>query len=297
MLFVTLEPCSTYGKTPPCTDKIIESGIKEVIIGTLDPNPKNRKKGIKKLKKNGIKVITGILKKQAEELNEDFAVFIRKKRPFVTLKAAQSLDGKIATYKKDSKWISSLESRRYVHRLRALHDAVLVGIQTVIEDDPQLNVRLYKSYRKQPKRIILDSSLRIPLKSKVLSNLKDKKTIIATTKYAPLKKIKKLTNLGATVLKVRSKDKRVNLKALLEKLADMDIVSLLVEGGLQVFTSFINQHLADRLIVVISPKLIGGKEAFSFYEGKGIRKIKNSMKLRDIKYRESGPDLIIEGYF
>jgi len=295
-LFVNLEPCSTYQKTPPCTDEIIKSGIKEVVIAIKDPNPINNSKGIRKLKRHNIKVTLGILKEEARKLNEDFEKFITKKEPFVTVKVAQSLDGKLSTKSGDSKWITSYIARRYVHKLRAYNDAVLVGVNTVIKDNPRLNSRLYKSATKQPKRIIVDSHLRIPYKARMISENLNQNVIIATTKYASQKKVDNLRKRGVDIIITKSKDKLVDLKDLLKKLAEKSIVNLLVEGGSKIITSFLNERLADKIVVFIAPKIIGGRYANTFYEGEGITRIKDALLLKDVSYKRIGEDLMVEGY-
>lgn len=295
-LYVTLEPCSIFGKTPPCVDEIIESGIREVVIAEKDPNPLNRSRGIKKLRENGIKVTLGVLAKEAHELNKDFSKFITKNMSYVTLKVAQSLDGKIATAIGDSKWISSLASRKYAHKLRAESSAILIGIKTLIKDNPRLNNRYYKQAAREPKKIIVDSRLRIPENSRILSSNLKNNLIVATTKYALRVKIKRLKDKGVDVLTVKSKNKKVDLKNLLYKLAEKDIVSILVEGGSEIITSFLKEKLADKIIIFIAPKIIGGKDAPTFFEGKGIRRLKDSLLVKDVKYKKLGSDLVVEGY-
>ncbi len=294
-LYVNLEPCSHFGKTPPCVDRIIKSGLKRVVIGTEDPNPINTLKGIKKLKKSGLIVNAGILREESVKLNEDFAKFITRKVPFVIIKAAQSLDGKIASVSGDSKWISCLNSRKYAHKLRAESDAVMVGIETVIKDNPRLDCRLYKSFTGQPLKIVVDSRLRISLKAKILNN-PGAQTLIATTRYAPKDKIRKLEAKNARVLIVRSRNKRVDLKDLFIKLAKENIVSILVEGGARLITSLINQRLADKIVIFIAPKIIGGSNAPTFCEGKGIKKMKDAIVLNGISAKRINGDLIVEAY-
>jgi len=295
-LFVNLEPCSTFGKTPPCVDEIIKSGIKKVVVGIEDPNPIHEFKGINKLRKHHIEVILGVLREQARKLNEDFAKFITKNEPFITIKVAQSLDGKIASRTGDSKWVTSFTARRYAHKLRSLHDAVLVGANTAIKDNPQLNCRFYKSFIKQPRKIIVDSKLRISENARVFKGAKRDSVIVATTQYAPKSKINKLKKKNITVIITKSKDKLVDLRVLLRKLANRDIISILVEGGSGIITSFIEEKLVDKMIIFIAPKIIGGCDALTFYEGKGSRNIKDALLLKNTVYKNLGNDLAIEGY-
>lgn len=294
-LYVNLEPCSHFGKTPPCVDRIIKSGLKRVVIGAEDPNPINTLKGIKKLKKSGLIVKAGILREESVKLNEDFAKFITRKVPFVIIKAAQSLDGKIASVSGDSKWISCLNSRKYAHKLRAESDAVMVGIETVIKDNPRLDCRFYKSFTGQPLKIVVDSRLRIPLKAKIL-NSPGAQTLIAATRYAPKDKIRKLEAKKARVLIVRSRNKRVDLKDLFIKLAKENIVSILVEGGARLITSVINQKLADKIVIFIAPKIIGGSSAPTFCEGKGVKRMKDAINLKGVSAKRINGDLVVEAY-
>lgn len=285
-LYVTLEPCSTYGKTPPCTDTIIQNKIKKVIIATPDPNPLHTNRGIKILKNHKIQIETGLLQDQANLIIQPFRKFIQQKTPLVILKIASSLDGKICTSTGESKWITSLKSRKYVHQLRKESDAILVGINTVLKDDPSLTTRLVKG--SNPLRVILDSKLRIPLQSKVLKN--KNVLIITTSKSSPAKR-QKLKKLGYNLL-VHSP--KISLKKLLHELAQKNIMQLLVEGGSQVFTSFLEQKLADQLILILAPKLIGGKKALTAFEGNGITLLSRALKLKKLQIKKSGEDTILE---
>lgn len=282
-LYVTLEPCSTHGKTPPCTDKIISSGIKKIYIGCLDPNPRNYKQGVKILKRRGIKVSFPLLEGLIKDSNRVFNKYITRKMPFVTVKIAQSMDGKIATRLADSKWITSIESRRLAHKMRAYFDAVITSVNTVIKDNP-----LFKEAKT---KIILDSRLRIPLRSRILS----KNTIIVTTKNVNRKKINTLSK-KAQVLFIPKKNKRINLTALLKELARREISSVMVEAGSDLVGSFFDERLVDKACIFVALKIVGGRGAYSSVGGKGISKIKQALALKECTLIKLKHDILIEGY-
>jgi diaminohydroxyphosphoribosylaminopyrimidine deaminase / 5-amino-6-(5-phosphoribosylamino)uracil reductase len=290
-LYVTLEPCCHEGKTPPCIDSITKHKIARVVIGTIDSNPLVSCQGINYLQSCGIEVKTGVLETECRNLNEVFFHFMETKLPFVTIKYAQTLDGRIATATGQSQWISSPPSLKFTHQLRAQHDAILVGVGTVIKDNPELTVRLVRG--RNPLRIIVDSSLNIPVKSKVLQNLSENKTIIATIKKAVDPQFQKMVKLGAEVIPVAAdKQGNVDLKKLLKILAKRNISSVLIEGGAQIITSTLINNLANRLVSVMAPKIIGkGIEAV------GDLKINNldlAKKLSFRKIKKSGEDIIID---
>ena len=295
-MYVTLEPCSHYGNTPPCVDAIIKNNIKKVIVGMKDPNPLVAGKGIKKLKENNIEVKVGVLEKTCKRLNEVFINYIKDDTPFVNLKAAMTLDGKIASKTNDSKWISSEKSREYVHYLRQKYSAILVGINTVISDNPRLTTRLDQDKVSNPIRIILDTKCRIPLDSKVLQVNKNKKTILITSKLADDNKINKIENMGVTVKKLPLKDKHINIVKVIKYLSKKEIDSILVEGGSEIYYSFLENNLVDKLTLFISPKIIGGREAVPFVTGKGKEKISQGFELKDFQVSKISNDLLIESY-
>jgi diaminohydroxyphosphoribosylaminopyrimidine deaminase/5-amino-6-(5-phosphoribosylamino)uracil reductase len=292
-MYVTLEPCCHYGLTPPCVDALIGTGIGRVVIGTPDPNPRVNGKGIQGLLNNGIQVKVGVLEERCRKLNEAYFKYIQTGIPFVTLKFAQSLDGRIATKTGNSQWISSPETLRLAHKLRSTHDGVLVGIGTVLADDPSLTVRLLKG--RNPQRIILDGRLRIPLTAKVLNDEGVGKTSIVTTEGANRKKAQSLKNLGAKILWV-AKNRRgeIDMEDLLGKLGRMGITSVLVEGGAKIITSMLRERLADKIVIVMAPKLIGkGIEAVGNLE---IRGVNEALQISRMKTRRLGDDIVIEGY-
>jgi diaminohydroxyphosphoribosylaminopyrimidine deaminase/5-amino-6-(5-phosphoribosylamino)uracil reductase len=297
-MFITLEPCSYYGKTPPCANLIVRSGIKEVFCACLDPNPLNSGKGIAVLKNSGIKISLGILRRQAQALNRDFFRRMKAKTPFVSLKLAQSLDGKIATKTGDSKWISSQGSRAFSHGLRYNHDAVMVGIGTVLKDDPLLNVRIQigSSSKKprQPVKIIIDSGLRTPVRSRLLSRHSPGKTIIAASQGASIAREKALSKKGACIIRAGLDRKRVDLCILMEQLMQKGINSILVEGGSEIAASMLESGLVRKLYSFICPIIIGGRSAVGAVGGIGAGKVKDAMRLYNIKVRGLGRDFLVE---
>lgn len=296
-IYVTLEPCSHFGKTPPCVDALINSGIRKVFIGMVDPNPVVNRKGVRKLKKAGIDLKTGILDLKCRRLNESFVKYITKKEPFVILKSAVSLDGKIASHTGDSKWITCEKSRRFVHRIRFESDAVMAGVGTVIADDPLLNVRLFKKAKKEPFRVIVDSSLKIPLGSNVLKPDFAEKTIVAVSKEKSVsKKAEVIKNMGAQIISVSAKNKRIDLKVLSRILAKKGIASILLEGGSEVNAAALEAEIVDRIMLFYSPKLIGGTKAFGMIGGQGKSLISEAIKVDDLNIRRIGTDFIVEGY-
>ncbi|MGE5409818.1 MAG: bifunctional diaminohydroxyphosphoribosylaminopyrimidine deaminase/5-amino-6-(5-phosphoribosylamino)uracil reductase RibD [Clostridiales bacterium] len=292
-LFVNLEPCCHYGKTPPCVNTIIEKKVKRVVIGTLDMNPIVSGNGVKALKEAGIDVKVGVLEEECTALNKFFFKHVSKHIPYITLKAAQTLDGKIADFSGDSKWITSLSSRRYVHELRSNYDGVLVGTTTVKKDDPSLTVRFIEG--RNPKRIVIDSSLKLNLKLKLFVNNIDDNLIILTTKKsaAKVRKIKKLEQCGVQILFIdENKDGTINLKCALEELGKNNISSVLVEGGRKIYTSFIKENLFDEFLVFISPKLMG--EGIPVVDELGIHSIRKALKLRIKTFEKIGDDILLE---
>ncbi len=296
-LYVNLEPCAhTNKKTPPCVPSIIKNELGRVVIGMKDPNPLVEGKGMRALEMANIQVVCGVMEKQAKELNKVYIKHITTKLPFVTVKYAMSIDGKIATKTGDSKWISNDKSRRFVHRLRSISDAVLVGAGTVIKDNPRLTPRHCRVVNKIPKRVILDSHANIPLKSRVL-NTREAPTIIAVTKGAPESNVKKLKQMGLEVICCKSdKNNFVDICDLLTKLGKKGIASVLVEGGSRVISSFIEERAVDRIFAFIAPKIIGGEKAFVPFGNRGVSKIKDAVSLKDIRVRRFQDDIMIEGY-
>nr|WP_199765963.1 bifunctional diaminohydroxyphosphoribosylaminopyrimidine deaminase/5-amino-6-(5-phosphoribosylamino)uracil reductase RibD [Paeniclostridium sordellii] len=293
-MYVTLEPCSHYGKTPPCVDKIIDNKISRVVIGMMDPNKLVLGQGIKKLQDAGIEVEVGVLEEECKKLNEVFIKYIKNEKPFVVLKAAMSLDGKISTASGESKWITGNKSRSEVHKLRNDLSAIMVGVDTVIIDNPYLTCRIVDG--RNPIRIIIDSKLRIPKDSNVLENTNDIKTIIATTEKAPKEKIDYLENLGVWVIKTKSTDEKVNLKELMIKLGELKIDSILLEGGSTLNYSALEVGIVDKVLVYIAPKIIGGVNSKTPVGGNGIEQLKDAFKIKDLNISMVSEDVLIQGY-
>ncbi len=288
-LYVTLEPCSHWGKTPPCTQNIVDAGVREVVIGMKDPNPKVN--GYLELKQRGIKTKIGILEDECKKLNEPYVKWIKKKRPFVVVKAAMSLDGKIATKTGDSKYITGKEARRFVHQLRSELDAVMVGSKTVLKDNPQLTVRLSKG--RNPVKVILDSSFKTPVNAKVVKN-EPEKLIIATSKKASKSKIKKFRQKGVKVVITNTKKGKIDLEILMKELASLEICSIMIEGGAELNSEAIKSGIVDKVLFFISPGLIGaGLEAIGDL---GITKVDKKIRLKRLDYKKIGKDILIEGY-
>jgi len=286
-LYVTLEPCSHHGKTPPCVERIIREGLAKVVIGAGDPNPLVSGRGIRTLEKSGVRTGVGVLERECEELNEKFFKYMRSGMPFVTLKIAQSLDGRIAASTGDSRWISSTDSRKMAHRERGLHDAVMVGIGTVIQDDPELTVRLVRG--RNPLRVVLDSGLRVPLGARLLDQ-SVAKTLVACSRRYDKVKFAKLRAMGVEV--IVSGNESVDPVKLLRTLAARNISSVLVEGGAGLYTSFLRANVADRVLAFVAPKIIGkGIEAFGEL---GTLKIADSRMLEIRKLKRRGPDIVVD---
>ena len=289
--YITLEPCTHYGKTPPCVDALIKHKPGRVVIGTLDPNPLVAGQGIVLLQKQGIETLVGVLEAECQLLNEKFFKFMTTGLPFVTLKYAQTLDGRIATATGHSRWISSPESLRYAHRLRGAHDAILVGSGTVLLDDPELTVRLVKG--RNPLRIVLDSRLRISLESRILQNQNQTRTMIVTTEKAAKGKLKRLKDMGIELLCTNTTQKgEINLSDLFMKLGQKGVSSVLVEGGSSVITSVIRKGLADKLVVIIAPKIVG--KGIEGVGDLGITSMDQAMTLHQHKFRKLGQDILFE---
>jgi diaminohydroxyphosphoribosylaminopyrimidine deaminase/5-amino-6-(5-phosphoribosylamino)uracil reductase len=290
-LYVTLEPCCHEGKTPPCTDSIIKHKIGRVVIGTIDSNPLVSCQGINYLKNCGIEVKAGILEKECRHLNEKFFYYMETGLPYVTVKYAQTLDGRIATATGESQWISSVASLKFAHQLRAEHDAILVGRKTVAQDNPELTVRLIKG--RNPLRVIVDSELRISPKAKVLQNISKTPTLVATIKKPDDTRFKRIAATGAEIITVKADKKgQVDLKILFKVLAAKNISSILIEGGAQIITSVLKNNLANRIVIVIAPKIIGkGIEAVGDLNITNLR----STKILSIqKVTRHGNDIIID---
>lgn len=300
-LYVTLEPCRhTRKRTPPCVPLIVNSGLRRVVVAMRDPNPRVTGRGIRALRTAGLAVTVGCLREEAERLNEPYCHRMRTGRPFVFLKAAMTLDGKIATGSGESQWISGEAARRHAHGLRSQVDAVLVGVGTVLRDDPRLTVRLghrrtKEAAPRQPLRVILDSRLRIPLTARILSPDSGARTLVATTARAPKRHIERLRARGITVLVLPSREGRVSLAACLARLAGMDITSVMIEGGSELNAFALRAGLVNRVLLYVAPCLLGGQEAKGLIGGRSPKRLANALSLRHLRMRRIGRDLLIEG--
>ncbi|HZK43576.1 MAG TPA: bifunctional diaminohydroxyphosphoribosylaminopyrimidine deaminase/5-amino-6-(5-phosphoribosylamino)uracil reductase RibD [Syntrophomonadaceae bacterium] len=294
-MYVTLEPCSHYGKTPPCAEAIVASGIQEVVIATLDQNPKVAGRGLKILQKAGIKTTVGILEEKAKVQNEVFFKYINTKLPFVCMKYAMTLDGKIATHTGNSRWVSNEESRKYVHQLRNVYDAILVGIGTVLLDNPMLNTRLDLPDKKDPIRVIIDGALEIPLDSNIVKTAHSQKTIIFTATIKNKNKAKQLSDAGIELIEISGKLDCLNVTEVLNKLGEFGITSILVEGGAQINASFMQDKLVDKVLCFIAPKIVGGI-APSPVTGQGVNLMQDAYLLESIEIEKIGNDTLIKAY-
>ena len=322
-LYVTLEPCCHHGKTPPCTDIIIEKRIKRVFVGSLDSNPLVAGKGISILKEHGIEVITGILEEECLKMNEIFFHYITNKTPFTAVKYAMTLDGKIAAYTGDSKWVTNEKSREHVHYLRKKYAGIMVGINTVIKDNPMLNCRIEEGV--DPVRIIVDSTLRLPsLGNQIVETAKEIRTIVAycasNENESILKKKCELMEKGIEVIAVPSEEKseqsaikvveskqevntlclegheKVNMKKLMMILGKMKIDSVLIEGGGEVNASAFEAGIVQKVYAYIAPKIIMGRDAKTPVSGGGIALMKDAVQLKNVSIKEFDGDLLVEGY-
>ena len=290
--FVTLEPCSHWGRTGPCCDALIQAGIKRVVAAMEDPNPKVAGNGFRRLREAGVEVVVGICEKEARRLNEHFLLWVTQKRPFVSLKFAETLDGKLATSARDSHFVTGQEAHVYSHYLRKTHDGILVGIGTVLDDDPELTTRLVEG--KNPVRIVLDSKARIPLTAKILQG--EAKTIIVTGPDAAAEKCRELLNLrNVEVLTLSCENGKIPVPVLLQSLYEREIASVLVEGGSEVLGSFLDARVADRVYAFIAPKLVGGKDALPSIGGIGIDVMSNCASVTEPELLTLGKDWLITG--
>ena len=295
-LYVTLEPCCHYGKTPPCTEIIIERGVKKVFVGILDPNPLVAGKGVKILQDAGIEVEVGLCEDEIRELNKVFLKYITTKRPYVIMKTAMTLDGKIAAFTGDSKWVTNEESRKMVHELRSEMAGVIVGIGTVLADDPMLNVRL-EGNPHQPIRIVVDSNLRIPIDSQLVRTATQYRTIVCrdARPCVSTKKIALLYKAGIEIIECQSNNNHVDINDLMIKLGSLGIDSILLGGGGTLNAAFLEAGCVDEVWAFIAPKIIGGEGAKTPVSGKGIERMSEAINLQNIDIQNINEDILIKG--
>lgn len=292
-IYLTLEPCVHTGRTPPCIDRLLGAGLARAVVSAVDPNPIVDGRGLTALREAGLALTAGLLEERNRRLNEAYIKYITRRVPFVTLKAAVSLDGRIAAAGGDSRWVSSAEARDYAHLLRGEHDAVLVGSGTVRADDPMLTVRHPSWKGKRVLRVVLDPGLRTPDSARLLSH---PGALFFTDAKAPAAKARALEAKGAEVVRIAGGPAALDLPSVLEELGRREIASVLVEGGGRIHTAFIEGRLADKLVLFLAPKLVGGRRAVPFLEGEGAKKMAAALSLKDVRGFPVGDDRMIEGY-
>jgi len=295
-LYVNIEPCSHHGRTGPCTEAIIKAGISRVVASMQDPNPLVLGSGFARLREAGIKVKEGVLEHKARRLNEVFIKYITTGLPFVGLKVAMSLDGKIGTMRGESHWITGEKARQYVHRLRDQSDSIMVGIETVLKDDPRLTARVDSGGGKDPLRIIVDSTARLPIDARLIESSSSAGTVLAVTDQASPEKCRMLETKGVEVLTMPAIKGRVDLKALMKKLAEREISTVLVEGGGTLNYSMLEQSLIDKLFIFIAPLIIGGAKSPTAFSGTGIESLEKAWSVEDIEMKQFDRDLLLIGY-
>ena len=295
-LYVNLEPCSHYGRTPPCANAIVQAGVKRVIVAGLDSNPRVSGRGLKILQDAGIETLTGVLEQEARNLNLAFFKYIQTGIPLVSLKVAMTLDGKIATSTGDSRWISGEASRKYVHQLRNVYDAIMVGIGTVLKDDPMLNTRLEDKDIRDPIRVIIDSKLDLPSSSNIVKTTRQQKTIVFCSQQADSARQEFLEEAGLTVIKMTVNEEKLPLEEVLRVLGEMEIMTLLVEGGGEINGYLIEKNLVDKVYWFIAPKIVGGREAPTPVGGRGITQLKDALPLKSMEIQRFDEDILITGY-
>jgi diaminohydroxyphosphoribosylaminopyrimidine deaminase/5-amino-6-(5-phosphoribosylamino)uracil reductase len=299
-LYVTLEPCSHLKKrTPPCVPAVLKSGVRRVVVAMVDPNPAVKRKGIARLRRAGLAVTVGTARHEAERLNRTYIHWVRTKRPFVILKAGMTLDGKIATATGESQWITGPEARKDVHRLRSRVDGLLVGVGTVLKDNPSLTARVSgfsnKLRMRQPLRIVVDSRLRIPLSAKVLSQQGQARTLVATTMRASGARARLFSKRDVEVLMISVSQGRVSLPALFKQLGDRGLTSVLIEGGSTINAAALRAKLVNHVVLYVAPMLMGGQDAKAVIGARGPQRLAQALSLQNVTVRRLGKDLVVEG--
>jgi diaminohydroxyphosphoribosylaminopyrimidine deaminase/5-amino-6-(5-phosphoribosylamino)uracil reductase len=294
-LFVTLEPCNHFGKTPPCTHKILAAGIRRVVAACPDPNPKAAG-GLSFLSQNGVDVSCGLLQAQAETLIEDFLWYVRHQTPFVILKCAATLDGRIATSTGESQWITCEQSRAFGHEIRGQVDAILVGSGTLHADNPSLTCRIPGKQPRDPARVILDTRLTVSEDAQVVRQKSTAPTIVVTGPDVPSDKKARLLEKNVQVMEIGLKDNRLDLCRLMLKLGEMSITSLLIEGGGTVAAGALSAGIVNKMIYFLAPRLLGGSDGKAVFEGKGIEKLSDAITLDPMTVTQVGQDILVQGY-
>lgn len=292
-LYLNLEPCSHYGRTPPCTESLVRAGVKRVVVGMIDPNPLVSGRGIERLRRAGILTAVGACEQQCRELNEAFVKYINEKKPFVILKLAVSLDGKIATVSGDSKWITGTASREYVHRLRNECDAILIGSGTVLADDPMLTCRIKGG--RDPWRVVLDRRLRTPVEANLLHQKQPEKTILVSAPGTSPRKRREFERLGAQVWCLPCRGDTIPLNGILRRLGAMGLLKVMIEGGATTASRALREKVVDKLFCFYAPKLIGG-DGRTMIGPLGVRRMSESRPLRDTEIKKFANDILVTGY-
>ena len=292
-LYINLEPCSHYGRTPPCSQALIRAGVKEVVAGMMDPNPLVGGRGFRELKRAGIKVRVGLLEEECRTLNEAFIKYVTRRLPFVTLKLAASLDGKIAAVTGDARWISSESSRRMVHKLRNQVDAIVAGVGTVLADDPQLTCRIPNG--RNPWRVILDSRLRIPLAASLLRQTDPERSIIVTSDRSSRQRVRAIESLGAQVWRLRLRRGKIPWTAILRKLAAKDVLSVMIEGGATTAGWALREKAVDKIMLFYGPIILGG-DGRVMIDALGVKRVGQALRVQRTRVRKSGTDTLVSGY-
>lgn len=295
-IYVTLEPCNHFGRTPPCTRKIVDAGIRRVVVAMTDPNPGVQGGGNQYLQDQGIEVATGIYEKEARILNEGFIAWVTTDRPFVIVKCAATLDGRIATRTGDSRWVTGPASRQFVHRIRHGVDGIMVGVETVKKDDPSLTTRLDGETGSDPTRIVLDTHLSIPLTAKMLNQASNIRTWVVCGAGAPADRRAALENKGVRVIGASLKGGRIDLSALMNQLGAMEITSLLIEGGGTVIGSAFAAGIVDKVCFFYAPKILGGDDGIPICRGAGPENMNQSIAIYDLSVFRFDTDVMIQGY-
>jgi diaminohydroxyphosphoribosylaminopyrimidine deaminase / 5-amino-6-(5-phosphoribosylamino)uracil reductase len=293
--YITLEPCAHYGRTPPCTEALIRAGIEKVVVATYDPNRLVAGKGVARLRAAGIAVDVGLLQEEAVRLNEAYMKYIRTGEPFVLLKLALSLDGRLATRTGEARWITGEHARQRVHELRNSVDAVVVGIGTILRDDPMLTTRLGGDTGRDPLRVILDSRGRLPARARVLRTGSRPPLVAVSSRVGPAR-LRRLQNAGAEVTIIPAAEGGLSLPALIRDLGQREMTSVMIEGGGRVATSALQIQIVDKLILMVAPLLIGGRRAPTLLQGDGVEKLVEAQHVKQLRVERLGDDLVLEGY-
>ncbi len=295
-IYITLEPCNHHGRTPPCSEAVLKSGISRVVVGMKDPNPDVLGGGCEFLKKNGIEVKTGVLETECRYLNEAFLKYVLTRRPFVIAKSAITLDGWTGTATGHSKWITNEKSRQFAHRLRDQVDAVMVGVGTVLADDPQLTTRIKHGRGRDPLRIVLDTHLKTPVDAKIVNHDSSASTLIVVGADVLPEALERYSNKGVLPLACPTRDGRIDLPALMDILSKKSVTSLLVEGGSSVMGALLRERLVDKYYIFEAPKILGGDDGIPMVAGKGPKKMDQSLILKNVQVKRFGEDILVVGY-